>query len=171
MTLFISLKKNLLTIVSLTIALFLLIPSTVLASSKMKHNVTDAHIYPAKIGVRIYPNDSAPRISDYYADPNPFRPSEVSLNGYGTKIYFTLNKAAFVTIRVFDSNHTQVKTIMSGAFRSAGKNFVNWNGKNNAGYKLSDGTYTYQIRACSSTIPIHCSIKSGTVTIDNGEEG
>lgn len=162
MSLFYSCKKNFLAVASLTVVLFLVIPSTVLASSP-KISLRDS---PTSINA----DDTAPQISDIYADPNPFNPSEVSLNGYGTKIYFTLNKAAFVTIRAFDSDHNQVKTFMSGAFRSVGKNFVNWNGKNSAGYQLSDGKYTYEIRACSTTISVLCSTKTGTVTVDNDED-
>lgn len=70
--------------------------------------------------------------------PNPFNPT--------TTIKFSLPEASFVSLKIFDILGREVKTLVSQEM-TAGSHIVNWNGDNEAGGKLSSGTYIYSISA------------------------
>lgn len=111
-------------------------------------------------------NTTAPQISNVHANPDPFDPSEVYLNGYGTRLYFTLSKAGYVTIHIYDSSSNPIKTVMSGAYRSAGVNYGHWSGQDASGNDFEDGTYTFEVEACSTVDFNICNTQTGTVRID-----
>jgi len=70
--------------------------------------------------------------------PNPFNPS--------TTIQFQVPKASDVTVTVFDMLGQQVKSLFAGQVQ-AGKYTIEWDGTNNAGSRMSSGSYIYRMTA------------------------
>jgi hypothetical protein len=69
--------------------------------------------------------------------PNPFNPS--------TNISFTLQKADFVQLNVYNILGEKIKTLAMGE-QSRGKHSFIWNGKNDSGMFVSSGTYIYRLK-------------------------
>ena len=72
--------------------------------------------------------------------PNPFNPS--------TTIPFQLEKAGYVSLKVYDMSGSLVKTIAS-EYRDAGSYEVIWNGLNNDGQQVASGQYILKMSAPS----------------------
>lgn len=70
--------------------------------------------------------------------PNPFNPS--------TNISFTLQKAAFVQLNVYNIRGEKIKTLVIGE-KSRGKHSFVWYGKNDYDMSVSSGTYIYRLKA------------------------
>lgn len=70
--------------------------------------------------------------------PNPFNPS--------TNISFTLQKADFIQLNVYNTLGEKIKTLISGD-QSRGEHSFIWNGKNDFGMSVSSGTYIYRLKA------------------------
>ncbi|WKZ68063.1 MAG: FlgD immunoglobulin-like domain containing protein [Melioribacteraceae bacterium] len=70
--------------------------------------------------------------------PNPFNPA--------TTISYSLPKATYVTVKIYNTLGQEVKTLLSQDMK-AGVHSINWIGDNNYGQKISSGTYIYQIVA------------------------
>jgi hypothetical protein len=70
--------------------------------------------------------------------PNPFNPS--------TTIQFQVPQASDVTVIVYDMLGQAVKSLFAGQVQ-AGKYTIEWDGTNNAGSKLSSGSYIYRMTA------------------------
>ncbi|HEX7401423.1 MAG TPA: SBBP repeat-containing protein [candidate division Zixibacteria bacterium] len=69
--------------------------------------------------------------------PNPFNPN--------TKIEFTLAKAGFVTLQIYDVLGRKVRTLVSENLPSGYKS-VMWDGKNDDGKDVASGVYFYQLK-------------------------
>lgn len=87
-----------------------------------------------EVVVDLTPNDFA-LFQNY---PNPFNPS--------TSIQFQVPKASDVTVIIYDMLGQQVKSLFTGQVL-AGKYTVEWDGTNNAGAKMSSGSYIYRMTA------------------------
>ena len=70
--------------------------------------------------------------------PNPFNPS--------TSIQFQVPNASDVTVIVYDMLGQAVKSLFAGQVQ-AGKYKIEWDGTNNAGSKMSSGSYIYRMTA------------------------
>ena len=70
--------------------------------------------------------------------PNPFNAS--------TKIQFTLQKDAYVTVRIVDVNGRTVRKLVNG-MRSSGLNAAIWNGETDAGAQAVTGVYIVHVHA------------------------
>jgi len=70
--------------------------------------------------------------------PNPFNPS--------TTISYSLPAAEEISLKVFDMQGREVKTLVSGSVQ-AGEHTAVWNGTNNAGQKVASGIYVYTLKA------------------------
>ena len=68
--------------------------------------------------------------------PNPFNPS--------TSIRFGVPDAGRVKISVYDIRGAHVRTLATGQF-AAGYHTVTWNGLNDAGVQVANGTYMYRL--------------------------
>ena len=80
--------------------------------------------------------------------PNPFNPE--------TWIPFTLNAEADVTITIFDTRGTVVRTLSlgqvePGAYTSSDV-AAHWDGRNAIGEPAASGVYVYEIRAGDDTV-------------------
>lgn len=69
--------------------------------------------------------------------PNPFNPS--------TTIIYELNEPAGVSLSVFDVSGHLVRKLVTGAFMSAGKHQVTWDGMNAIGTPSPSGVYFYRL--------------------------
>ncbi len=67
--------------------------------------------------------------------PNPFTDN--------TKIGFVIEENSHVSLKVYDISGKHVKTIADKEFES-GYHYINWNGENTNGKKLSPGVYIFQ---------------------------
>jgi len=68
--------------------------------------------------------------------PNPFNPS--------TQISYSIPKSSLVSIKVYNMLGQQVRTLVEDQ-KNAGTYNIQWNGDNDAGVKVSSGTYIYRI--------------------------
>jgi agmatine deiminase len=74
--------------------------------------------------------------------PNPFNPKTI--------IRYTLAERTPVTIKIFDINGREVKTLVRETF-AAGEYSVTWDGANDQGIPISSGVYLYRIQAGNYT--------------------
>jgi hypothetical protein len=63
-------------------------------------------------------------------------------------VRFNLPKAANVTLRVYSTSGALVRTLVNGQM-AAGANSVNWNLQDNAGKRVGNGLYLYELNAGS----------------------
>lgn len=88
---------------------------------------------------------NAPNVTNLYASPTPFNP-----NNENTRVYFTLDKSATVTVTIMDGSST-IRTLTSGSALSAGTYFYEWNGRDSSGNLVSDRVYTARVVASNSS--------------------
>ncbi|MEE3232552.1 MAG: hypothetical protein VX294_00165 [Candidatus Latescibacterota bacterium] len=102
----------------------------------------DANLFVNQSGVR----DS---VSVSYAAPNPFAPSD----GEQALITFSLTNEAIATIDVFDFASRKVRSLTRNTSFSGGlSHHVPWDGRNNEGRKVSNGTYFFRIQLESGPV-------------------
>lgn len=70
--------------------------------------------------------------------PNPFNPT--------TRIAFTMPHETEVSLKVFDLEGRLVRTLLDER-RAGGTHEIEWNGRDDAGRRLSSGIYFYELRA------------------------
>ncbi|MFA6011554.1 MAG: flagellar hook capping FlgD N-terminal domain-containing protein [Desulfobacteraceae bacterium] len=64
---------------------------------------------------------------------------------------FELEEPASITVVVYDSTGTAVRRMSSGSERiEAGAYNIEWDGKNDDGYTVQDGEYTYEVKALNA---------------------
>ena len=94
-------------------------------------------------------NDStsvtAPNITNVYGTPTPFNP-----NSENTRIYFTLDKTATVSVDVLDTNSNSIRNLANGTSLTAGTYYYEWNGRNSSGNLVNDGTYRVRVNASNT---------------------
>ncbi|MEW6506287.1 MAG: hypothetical protein AB1432_00940 [Bacteroidota bacterium] len=79
--------------------------------------------------------------NESFAFPNPFSPSARS-----TRIKYSTEKNADVTIRIFDFGMNLVRTIIQNAPRGKSEEqFENWDGRDQSGKIVPNGVYFYRI--------------------------
>jgi hypothetical protein len=82
-----------------------------------------------------------PRLADQFAVaayPNPFNPT--------TRIEFNLPERAHLSLKVFDLRGALIRILIDEA-RAAGSDYVDWNGADESGARVSSGVYFYVITA------------------------
>jgi flagellar basal-body rod modification protein FlgD len=67
-------------------------------------------------------------------------------SGKSTSADYQLDVPARVGVKIYDESNTLVRTINVGS-QAAGKYQVDWDGYNDAGKKVSDGLYTFNLEA------------------------
>ncbi|NQV14721.1 hypothetical protein HQ531_04620 [bacterium] len=85
---------------------------------------------------------------DFYAYPNPFTPRyDKLLNGQGHLIIrFVADQGDEISITVFDFAMHRVNTVMDATpTQYAGSQELTWNGRNESGYLVANGTYFIRI--------------------------
>ena len=69
--------------------------------------------------------------------PNPFNPS--------TTISFTLPTTSRVTLQIFDTNGTLIKTLLDNVTKEAGQHSSLWSGTNSKNKSAASGVYWYRL--------------------------
>lgn len=87
----------------------------------------------------------SPSVSKISDSPNPFRPTGANV----CTISYTLYKNATVSLKIYNSSGSLVKTLVNGAV-TAGTHSAAWDGKNEAGTIVETGTYTYKFESVDS---------------------
>ncbi|HHJ53653.1 MAG TPA: T9SS type A sorting domain-containing protein, partial [Caldithrix abyssi] len=84
--------------------------------------------------------------------PNPFGGNRSGRNGAATEIAFTLAKNGPVELTIYNVRGQKVRTLLNGAHYTAGQlHTIRWNGTNEAGHRVSSGTYFYRLSANGQT--------------------
>jgi subtilisin family serine protease len=116
--------------------------------------LVDDGVYTAKIDIidlagktasystQVVTDKTAPVISSLLVNPNPF-----VLNALGDKaaINFSLSENAKVTVQVYTSTNSLVRTLTSSLAMNAGSNQVYWYGTNSRNYVMNSGTYKVKV--------------------------
>jgi len=84
---------------------------------------------PTVTSVSVYPTSFNPRI------------------GQTTKISYTLSESSYITVRIYNSAGTLVRTLLNNALQSSGYHSTVWNGKYSSGTTVPTGKYTIKIWA------------------------
>lgn len=71
-------------------------------------------------------------------------------DGNPVELHYELSGEAKVRVEVYDSNASPMRRIEVG-FQQAGDRVVEWDGKDDRGYRLPDGWYTYSVVATDRT--------------------
>lgn len=103
---------------------------------------TDIKTASVTIANDIIPSVTAPNITNVYGTPTPFNP-----NSENTRIYFTLDKTATVSVDVLDGNSNSIRNLTNGTSITAGTYYYEWNGRNSSGNLVSDSTYRLRVNA------------------------
>ena len=111
----------------------------------IKNIVTDYFQVPAcyyATGVEDDPSAEAPPLPNklFQNAPNPFNPA--------TSIRYSLGVAGWATIRVYGVGGALVRTLVD-KHHAAGIYTVRWDGKDDAGQRLSSGVYFYKLETAS----------------------
>jgi len=84
--------------------------------------------------------------NNVYIYPNPFNPD----NGEVGTIRYSLSKDGAVTIKIYDASNNLVRTLLQDAPKSASIELSEqWNGRNDNGKVVANGTYFYVITSSS----------------------
>jgi N-acetylneuraminic acid mutarotase/prenyltransferase beta subunit len=106
-------------------------------------------------------NTVVSRITNVYASPNPFVPSQWAI---GTTIFYTLDNSATVDIVIKDQLDGIVRHL-SAAPGKKGANAISWNGFSDLLQPVVDGKYSYLITAESLSGKV--STATGEVAVDS----
>ena len=93
----------------------------------------------------VWEDSTPPTITKVSDGPDPFTPSRETRRF--AKISFTLSDPADVTVRIFNRDGRQVRTLLNGESLSGARHSVRWNGRNDDRRVLRPGRYEYRIRA------------------------
>ena len=75
--------------------------------------------------------------------PNPFNPV--------TRIDFVVPEAVNGTLKVYDLAGTHIVTLIDRPL-AAGPHFVEWNGRDGRGQRVSSGVYLYELQAGDQSV-------------------
>jgi hypothetical protein len=110
-------------------------------------------------------DNTAPVISAQTTSPNPFSPNGDAVKDTSA-ISYSLSEASNVTIKIFNSSNTLVRTLITSAARASGANSDSWDGKNDSNATVPDGMYTFKIDATDAAGNV-ATTQTGTVTVDD----
>jgi hypothetical protein len=91
------------------------------------------------------PSESVPDVSTY-AYPNPFSPSEDNV----VRIRYDLQQARTVTVDIFDFGMNRVRSLTRD--QPSGQQEVAWDGTDEDGLRLPNGTYFYTVDLGGKTV-------------------
>ena len=121
------------------------------------NKVYNANIYVSNSGgydtrtssveVRAGSTTTAPVLSNVYATPSTFDP-----NSTNTSIYFTVDKAATVSLNIMNGS-TTTRNLLNSSSLASGTYFYQWNGRDSSGNIVSNGTYSAKVDASNAGGP------------------
>lgn len=89
------------------------------------------------------------KLSGVKVSPTLFSPNRDKVNDV-TRFYLTIDRPAYIAIRVYNSRGEVRTVVKDSRARSKGSYTVGWNGTNSSGKILPDGTYRYVVYATNS---------------------
>jgi flagellar hook assembly protein FlgD len=104
---------------------------------------------------------NTPIISGVTDGPDVFRLTGTSVN----TIRFNLTERSKVNITIYDADGDEVKKLVVDKYYDFGDNLVTWNGKDEGGLLVADGTYTYKINAVDDATN-QATERTGTIRTD-----
>jgi hypothetical protein len=93
----------------------------------------------------VVPANAVPEV-EAYAYPNPFSPASDRF----VRIRYKLEQARTVDIRIFDFSMKLVRDVTSES-QSEGEREISWDGTDNSGARVANGTYFYAVETGSET--------------------
>jgi flagellar hook assembly protein FlgD len=93
------------------------------------------------IGGTVAVDRTSPAVANLTAAPDEFAPRK----GQMTTIAFSLSETAVVTIKIFNSAGTNIRTLQTNLQMPAGNQAVVWDGKTGSGVYAAEGKYTYKV--------------------------
>ena len=106
-------------------------------------------------------NGTTMNITDDFADPSPFNPDDEN-----TRVYYTLNQQARVTVDIRNSGSSIIQTLLTDNIQNSGANQLTWNGKDKNGNMVDSDNYTYKIYACDYYDSTDCDTETGSIEVD-----
>ena len=91
--------------------------------------------------IQVVVDNKPPVVTSVSVSPVSFNPR----TGQTTKVSYTLSESCYVTIRVYNSAGTLVRTLVNNALQTSGAKSVTWNGKTSSGTIVPSGIYTIRI--------------------------
>ncbi|EFM09007.1 peptidase S8 and S53 subtilisin kexin sedolisin [Paenibacillus curdlanolyticus YK9] len=107
----------------------------------LKVTTTDAVGLIATSTVPFTLESGAPKITAVSATPNPFKVTGTA----NATIKYTNSEPVTASIVIVDGNGSTIRTLANAQSQTTGAKSITWNGKNDAGALVEDGTYTYRI--------------------------
>ncbi|HOD41553.1 MAG TPA: FlgD immunoglobulin-like domain containing protein, partial [Candidatus Wallbacteria bacterium] len=118
---------------------------------------------PATLTVAV--DNTPPAITGLLTVPPFFSPQNSNVNYKTTMLKYNLSESAEVTIKVLDSLNNQVRTLITNVPQSPGLKNTTWDGKDDTGTYVADGTYTFEITGTDAAL--NSTTVTTTVQVDN----
>lgn len=108
-----------------------------------------------------------PQVEGLLDVPDPF---PVGVEGIAWTLSGRLSEPATLTLQIEDKAGKVVRTLLKDAAKDVGQLEVTWDGKDDAGKTVADGTYTYRLLARDAS-KLKAKPVTGTVTVLSGDMG
>ena len=95
--------------------------------------------------VEVVLDATPPEITDVYDFPDPFTPDDDGIRD-NAKIFYTLSEESIVELKIY-KEELLVRTLIDSLKIESGPHSEIWDGKDNEGWTVEEGTYTYKIDA------------------------
>jgi len=132
--------------------------SVVISAVDNYNKPSDMQSIPFKAGYQ-------PAISSVEITPDPYNPGDAG-NPNAT-ISYNISHESLVTVKIL-SGYTVVRTVYGSELQAAGTNTVLWNGMDDAGNTVGDGSYSCQITAVSPTVSTFSTTFKENFTVEKG---
>ncbi len=106
-----------------------------------------------------------PVISGAAISPNPYNPGDVE-NPEAT-ISYNLSHDSMVNVKILNG-YTVVRTVYGPELQPAGTNTVRWDGRDDAGNTVGDGSYSFQVTAVSPAVSTFSSTFKDSFAVEKG---
>ncbi|MHB9093375.1 MAG: FlgD immunoglobulin-like domain containing protein [Eubacteriales bacterium] len=131
-------------------------------SYKIVVEATDATGAQTGLAEKVVIAARSPLLSNVSDTPDPFNP----LNGDQSNISYTVSSDAIITLKILKGTTTVIRTINIVGITPAGTYTISWDGKDNLGQVVADGTYTYQLEAVSPLVSTFKNTYKDTTVVD-----
>ncbi|MCF6174456.1 MAG: gliding motility-associated C-terminal domain-containing protein [Victivallaceae bacterium] len=102
-----------------------------------------------------------------FVNPTEFSPNNDGVNDI-TSLFYALPADSYVTLEVLNSGGALVKTLKNDELQSQGKVIVDWDGKDNNGTVVANGTYTFSITTPAVSDSIAITVNNNANPVGNG---
>jgi len=132
--------------------------SVVISAVDNYNKPSDVQSIPFKAGYQ-------PAISGVQITPDPYNPGDAE-NPNAT-ISYNISYESLVSVKILNG-YTVVRTVYDSELQAAGTHTVQWNGRDDAGNTVGDGSYSCQISAVSPTVSTFATTLKENFTVEKG---